>query len=269
MRILIAHNVPGRASGGMTRIMSFLHEGLRQAGHTIEYLCAEDLPAQWNGSKARFGFPYLVHRHTSQAARVGKPYDIINVHEPSGALVSWWKSVRRPGRIVVTSHGIEERGWQIHLAERRKHGASVPIKSRVLYPSTVLWQARLALRKADHVFCLNTQDRNYLIEHLGRKPDSITRIYPGAAPVYVPVARNRCYAAATRWLFAGTWNERKGVRYFSESFTRLAAEHPQVSLCVLGAGVPQDEVRSYFPEALRSRVSTVQTTSDEENARVL
>ena len=37
--------------------------------------------------------------------------------------------------------------------------------TRLIYPLTSLWQSQVGLRKADRVFCLSNEDRDYLTEN--------------------------------------------------------------------------------------------------------
>ncbi|HLY99232.1 MAG TPA: glycosyltransferase family 4 protein [Candidatus Angelobacter sp.] len=269
MRILIAHNVPSRRTGGMSRIMGFIHDQLALAGHSVDYFCAEDLPASLNGRLSRFSFPVMVFDHVRRAARAGRPYDIVNVHEPSGAVVGLLKGIAGRPRVVVTSHGVEKRGWERALEESRLQRDHVRTRTRVVYPATVLWQARLALTSADHVFCLNAEDAGYLSSSFHIRTDKITRIYPGADGIYAEAGKHRDYGSAKKLLFAGTWLKRKGTSDLVAAFTTLAARHPELMLVVLNPGTPESSVQSCFPEEIRSRVVCRQAEPEEGNAAAM
>src|SRR5262249_43230223 len=141
LRILVAHNVSGNRTGGMSKLMGFVHDQLVLAGHSVDYFCAEDCPGRLAGRIARFSFPVLVLRRAVAAARAGRPFDLINVHEPSGAAVSLMKRAAGRPRVVVTSYGVEKRGWERRLEEWRLGRDSIKLRSRLLYPVTLLWQA--------------------------------------------------------------------------------------------------------------------------------
>jgi len=257
MRILVAHNVPRGRNGGMNRIMAFIHDEIKAAGHSVDYFCSEN--AGCIGKWARFTFPLAVLRHAKAARRAGKPYDVINVHEPVGAAVALWK--RQTGaRIVVTSHGLETRGWQRAIAD-----GEVSLKSRIAYPATVLWQTRLALARADHIFCLNWEDASALLRN-GIPEKRITRIFPAADPIF-GLARHD-YNQAKTILFASSWIPRKGIHELVTAFTRVAAARPEIRLVVLNPGVPDDVVLSRFPHALRKQVSVVRAAPEKGVAEV-
>jgi len=102
LRILVAHNVFRERTGGMSRLMGFVHDQLVLAGHSVDYFCSEDFPPALGGRFARFTFPVLLLRHAMAAARAGRPFDLINVHEPSGAPISLLKGAAGRPRVVVT-----------------------------------------------------------------------------------------------------------------------------------------------------------------------
>jgi 1,4-alpha-glucan branching enzyme len=257
MRILVAHNVPRGRNGGMNRIMGFIHDEIEADGHSVDYFCTED--AACTGRLARFTFPLAVLRHAKAARQAGKPYDVINVHEPVGAAVALWK--RQTGaRIVVTSHGLETRGWKVMVEQ-----GGVPLKSRIGYPATVLWQTRLALERADHVFCLNWEDASAL-GRIGIPKNRITRIFPAADPIFG--LANHDYNKARTILFAGTWLPRKGIHDMAAAFARLAVARPDIRLVVLNPGVPDKDVLSHFPPVLCEQISCVRAAPEKGVAEV-
>jgi glycosyltransferase involved in cell wall biosynthesis len=266
MRILVAHQVSRARNGGMSRIMGFIHDQVIAAGHSVDYFCAEDVPPRFNGRLSRFTFPLLVHRYAVRAARAGKPYHIINVHEPSSAAISTFKSTAGNPSIVVTTHGVERRGWELALADKKRGRDGPPLKTRLSYPLTSLWQSSLGLRRADHILCLNEEDREYLTRRLGVSANTITRIYPAAETIYAEAARDRDYAKAQQLLFAGTWLKRKGTEDMVPAFAALVERHPTLELIVLGAGSSEAAVRNSFPASLQAKVKCIGADDDAEAA---
>jgi glycosyltransferase involved in cell wall biosynthesis len=269
LRILVAHNVPRQRTGGMSRIMGFVHDQLVRVGHSVYYFCAEDLPPSLNGPLARFTFPAMVLRRAMAEARRGRPFDVVNVHEPSGAAISILKRAAGAPRVVVTSHGVEKRGWELLLEESRLKRDHVRGRSRFIYPATVLWQARLALASSDHIFSLNLEDSEYLATTLRIPAGKITRIYPGADDAYAKLGEGRDYNRARTLLFAGTWLKRKGIADLVPAFSTLAARYPELLLVVLNGGVPESKVRACFPEEIRSRVLCRQAEPEQGTAEAM
>jgi glycosyltransferase involved in cell wall biosynthesis len=237
----------------MSRIMGFIHDRLASHGHQIDYYCADDVPARWRtGLGRRFAFPLLVANAAVAAARQGRPYDIVNVHEPHALPITLRRQQAGSPAVVVTSHGLERRAWELAKEEARLGRGTLPIKTRLTYPLTSLWPASLGLRRADHVFCLNSDDREYLSRWLGKSPEDITRIFPGADLAYSRAARS--YEAASRILFAAAWRDNKGIADLVPAFARLAVSYPALTLHLVGAGVPESTIRAQFPVPVRDRV---------------
>jgi glycosyltransferase involved in cell wall biosynthesis len=266
LRILVAHNVPRARNGGMSRIMGFIHDRVEAAGHEVEYLTSEDAGARLGGRLSRFGFPFLVRRRAAEAARAGRPFDVVNVHEPASAVIAAFKKGAGDPVLVVTSHGVERRAWRLALEESRLGRRGPSRKSRIVHPMVGLTQADAGLRRADHIFCLNYEDRDYLVGELGRAPLSVTRIYPAADEAFAAASRSRSYARRERVLFAATWRKNKGVEDLVPAYAELAARHTRLELVVLGAGVPDSEVRAAFPEEVRERVRCVRAGAESETA---
>lgn len=266
LRILLAANVHDGRSGGMTRIMHFTHDRVAAAGHQVDFFWAGDAERALGrpaGRWGRFTYPVTLARHVARARARGRPYDVVNVHEPCGAAL-----VLRRGRerVIAWSHGVERRAWQLALDERRLGREGPSAWSRVVYPATQLWQAELTLRRADHVFCLSSTDRDWLSARLGRPASHFTRVFPGAEPVYATAAADRDHARGDRLLFAGTWRKNKGIEDLVPVFAAVAARHP-VTLTVLGPGFPAERVLADFPAELRARVTVAHAPDELATAR--
>lgn len=266
MKILVAHLVGSQRNGGMSRLMGRAHDELERAGHRISYLCADHVPAAAKGRAGRLLFPWLVRRAVIEATLEGDPYDIVNVHEPHGAAVAVLRQGQNGTAVVAMTHGVEQRGWELGLADT---AIRPTLKTRCVYPISSLWQSRLALQRADHVICLNTQDRDFLQSRFHISAANITRVVPGADAVFGEAARTRTYDRPKRLLFAGTWIQRKGTHILAESFERLLASGVHLDLDVLGAGVSEAQVQGSFPDALRQRVRAISVRDDCEAAAVM
>jgi glycosyltransferase involved in cell wall biosynthesis len=257
-RVLVAHNLERGGQGGAARMMETSHAALEAFGWTTEYFTASDMPASANGRYKRYAFSWYVRDHVRKAFLRGEAYDVVNIHEPSGtALVLGRERIGSPV-VVAMSHGLEQRYWELRL---KKNGAGLDrpgMKERVTFPLLSLWQSRLTLRKADHVFCLNEEDRNFLQNRFHVLSEKITRVIPGAGPEFSAIAPKRSYdRACTKILFSGTWIERKGIRQVAEAFSDLAARHPALQLGILGAGIPAARVLADFSGEFHSRITVL------------
>lgn len=267
LRVLVAQNVPHDRRGGMTRMLGFIHDRVAADGHTVDYFAAEQLPSSWTGRRARLAFPLLAWRHARRAAQAGRPYDVINIHEPSAWAIARWRDALGNPVVAVTTHGVEERGWASICEDDRLGRESLRWRSRIAYPLTVVWPSRAALRRADHVFCLNEDDRRFLLDRYRYPEGRVTRMFPAADPAYLAAYSCRDYAAPpSRLLWFGTWLVRKGTPDIVAAFTALAGRFPELTLAVMGAGFPEEVVLGAFPEPLRSRVEYIAHVPGEASA---
>jgi glycosyltransferase involved in cell wall biosynthesis len=263
MRILVAHHVPRPRTGGMSRIMGYIHDQIERTGAIVDYFTAEDVPQHYPRRASRIAFPLLAWRFASAQRRAGRGYDIINVHEPSAAPLACWRG--HGASVIVTTHGVEQRGWESALADRASGRPGPSPWTRTVYPATSLWQSRVGLMRADHVFCLSEQDREYLQQRLHLLQPRITRIFPGAQPVFAMAAADRDYGNAQTLLFAGTWLPRKGIADLVIAFEALHHSGRRPHLVVLGPGVADRVVLASFPPELRPYVRCV-TAADDRSA---
>ncbi len=267
LRILVAQNVAHDRRGGMSRMLGFLHDRVAADGHIVDYFSAEDVPARLNGRLGRFAFPWLAWRRAVAAARAGRPYDIVNVHEPSAAFLALGRRAAGNPLLAVTSHGVEERGWAVAREDARLGRAPLSLKTRLWFPLSVLTQARIGLRRADHVFCLSGEDRDFLRLRYDLPDDRVTRLFPAADPAYLTAYERRTYATADRLLTFGTWLPRKGTTDIAAAFAALASRRPTLKLLAMGVGFPAELVFASFPESLRGRIEVVPPASESDLAR--
>lgn len=258
LRILVAQNVRHNLRGGMSRMLGFIHDRVAADGHQVEHFAAEQVPPAWSGRLGRLAFPLLVRRHARRAAAAGRPFDVINVHEPAAWAVVRARHALGDPLIAVTTHGVEARGWESQLDDARLGRERIGAKTRLVFPATVVGPSRFALRHADHIFCLNDDDRRYLLDRYGHAPDRITRMFPAADREYLDAFARRSYGAAPpRLLWFGTWLVRKGTPDLVTAFAALADRNPGLTLAVMGAGFPRETVLAAFPARLRARVDYV------------
>jgi glycosyltransferase involved in cell wall biosynthesis len=269
-RALVAHNVTRGHWGGMARLMESIHTELDAFGWKTDYFTADDLPALGGKRFRRYAFTWYARRHAREAFLRGEPYDVINVHEPAGAALVFGQSRIGGPAVVAMSHGVEQRYWELRK-RRIPPGPEPPsLKTRISFPIMSLWQSRLTLKKADHVLCLNEEDKEFLATRFGIDRRRITRVLPGTSLEFQSAAPRRSYdRTCDNLLFSGTWIERKGIGQLVEAFSVMADRHPALRLGILGAGAPAESVLADFPASLRSRIAVFPPLSHAQCAEVL
>ena len=269
MNVLVAH-LTGRApTGGMSRLLGLSHELLAQKGHRIDFLTSDDVGEWERGAAGRVLFPLTVFRRVRFAARRGTPYDVVNVHEQRGAVITVLKQWAGNPAVVVTTHGVEQRGWEVLQRYLESRGEPASIKTRLVYPLTSLSQSRISLHWADHVVALNDDDARYLQRQFHVPCGRITVVRPGANPIYGQSAAARQYRPIRRVLFAGTWTRRKGIIDLVAAFTHLRSSGREIDLIVLGAGASSADVLAAFDPRIRPNVHVVAASSDGDAASIM
>ena len=129
--------------------MGFIHDRVEAAGHQIDYLCADDVPPAWTSWYGRrIAFPMAVRAKAIDADRAGRPYDIVNVHEPCAAPVLIGRRVSSSS-VVITSHGLERRAWEL----AKEEGLLVGVSSGAALAATLRVASTLTEGVVVTVFC--------------------------------------------------------------------------------------------------------------------
>ena len=267
MRILVAHFVSPARTGGMSRLIGTIHDRLAAAGHEISYLTTDDVPPAMRSRLGRLGFQFVVWRAAAAAARRGDPYDIINVHEPHGAVVATRRRGLGGAAVVAMTHGVERRGWEIALAPSAEPaGTQDAAASPADHAGAVVADA--APRRSRHL----SQHRRPRVPDAGAGHSGVPHLArdAGRRPgLRCSGGTAQLRAAARRLLFAGTWLPRKGVQELAQAFTTLVDRGHDVHLDVLGAGVDPSVVAGAFGSAAAARVHLRTSRNDAEIAAAM
>jgi glycosyltransferase involved in cell wall biosynthesis len=259
LRILRVANIPDNRTGGMSRYIHFVSDELRASGHHVEHVFADALQRPGDGRMARFAVPVRVVREVRRRLGGGVHYDVVEVHEPIAAGYAVARlAARSLPPLLASVYALEARGWAARVRYARTRREQVGSRARV-GALTVVAQANLALRLADHVCVETTEDAEYLRARFGHGPDRVTMQHGGISPAFfaAPTAPRRGV------LFVGTWIERKGVRDLVPALQSVLDRHPDLPVTVAGCGFSADHVRADFPDRLRPRVRVVPRITDD------
>lgn len=265
MKILIASGVAHTREAGTSGLVLEQAEELRKLGHIVDCWFYEDVvqKPRWPGRLRDLEFAYhlskRIRNHPGQ-------YDVVNLLAPWGGVYGLSRKLR-PSRplppYIFTMQGSEERYALVMRAEDRKGRAThFRWKNRVwhrLYHQTMY---DLAIATADYgaVACREGWTHSELKYHF--LPGRLWYVPNGAAQAFFQT-RNYRQGIATRLLFAGTWLDRKGIYYLVDGFAELAPRIPGLTLTVAGCQINEEQIRAFFPEQIRARVSVVPFVSRE------
>lgn len=255
MHFVIGANIPDSYTTGMGRQMHGLGEALANRGHRVEYLFSEAVPRRFPSKLGRLEYPIRAASELARRAFVNGRQLFALLHEPTGwptALLS-----RRTGvRLLTMVHSCEHMAWVQAQKDEAAAGRRISLRTRIAWPMTELSQCWLSLKLAECIFCLSSEDRDFLMTKLGIRPDRVARIDNGLGPSFLglpPPAPDR----APGVLFFGSWRLRKGTTYLLDALKLLAAQGFTFSLTIAGTGVPADRVRRELPHPWRERAVIV------------
>ena len=260
LRILFAIHGPPDPATAVFMTVSRRADHLRKAGHAVDVLSPADFAVgRWPRVR-----PILLP--IALAARDLRDYDVVIFH----SYLAWAHNLRRllqrrRGRpaSVVAFHGLEPLYHAAVAAELARTGEAVSRRFQVLHSGVVPRLLKFACRRADRVFCLNTQEKTFIVgkqwAELSRVvvlPNGVSRNLLLAPRAYQPLAR--------RILFTGQWLRPKGIRYLSDAFTRIAQLFPEAELTCVGTGAPREVVLREFSEAHHDRVRVLPRVDSDE-----
>jgi glycosyltransferase involved in cell wall biosynthesis len=257
MKILRVADVANHRAGGMARMMHFTADALRADGHQVDFLFSEELGGQPGARLRRFALPWRLPGMIRRRMQEFGAYDVVEVHEPLAGGYAWQRKIGRSlPPLVVLSHGLEARSHQATLAYRQQRGLPISLKERWA-PLATVWQANFALRNAQAVVCLNSEDQQFLIAQ-GIASERLVRIANGVEDTFLKAGAARSAPGREqRILFCGTWVERKGIGELVPAATAVLREFAQARLTIAGCGVAEPVVRASFPTEIQERLTVL------------
>jgi glycosyltransferase involved in cell wall biosynthesis len=263
MHFIIGANLVDSRTTGLGRQMHGLGEALSNRGHRVDYLFAD--PEKSGARSSRLTFPVeAVAKVRRLVGKDGAPA-IALLHEPT----AWATALLRPRRVrtVAMVHNCEIKCWTTKLATYRESGESVALRSRLLWPLTELTQSYASIRSADAVFCLSTEDLNYMHRTLRVPLERIWRIDNGLEPSFLGLPFPETLPERDV-LFVGHWLPHKGIRILTAALDKLAATGARPRVTLAGTGLTPDTIASSLPSSLRSTVEILPYVAPEDLVRL-
>ena len=257
MKILNAIGVLRQREAGAAGVVFNHAEQLEKLGHHVDCWFFDDiLPSpRW---PARFKDLEFAAAVSSRIRRQPRQYDVVNLHAPWGCVYGltrkWFPSAQLPP-YVFTMQGSEERFSRAMKVEHQKSRAA-----------NFAWTNRTWHRlyhQTMYDFSISTADYGAVANREGWILSELKYSHPPGRIWYVPNGvseeffQPRIFAdvPANRLLYVGTWLDRKGIHYLVDAFAALAARSSEIQLTVAGCILAEEQVKAYFPAAIRNRIS--------------
>ncbi|MGA0556478.1 glycosyltransferase family 4 protein [Larkinella sp. VNQ87] len=234
---------------GMSRVASWWRNSFLKDGHEFYHIGLSEV----NSSTHRFFWGYSARKYLNQ---LNIKCDILLVHEPLAGFF-----VGGDYKLVVFSHGVEERGWLV----AGKYGYRTNSKLSTLLPGKLkFYSNNLGFKKADKVLVLNQEDSQYLINNKKIDPSKVSVYQNGYYPFKI-VNKDR---TRITFLYNATWIVRKGTPLMYNVFNRLLNEFSDISLLIAGTGLSKDEILKGFDKNVWSRIDFVKKFSYEKESEL-
>jgi glycosyltransferase involved in cell wall biosynthesis len=253
VNIWIIADIPRGVPGGMLRHMESHAEGLRRLGHQASVFCAEDLARTGVRSiDARVPGTRSLARLLGRCRREAP--DVVNVHTTSAPA---WIAAERLGllgktEVVVMSYGADER-----TAQPVANARGLLRRLRLAVP------ARTMLPRADGVWCVNSEDRAFIMTRYRLPADRVALIPHAAADVFYSGA-DTGRRQPDQVLFVGSWIPRKGIDVLAKAVPRLLDVRPATRVVLAGVMADEGKVRSAFPERVQPALRVFPLVTPEE-----
>jgi glycosyltransferase involved in cell wall biosynthesis len=225
-----------------------------ERGWTADILTPQDFPhSKLTGRRVYLFYP--LHLALRLLQNKGN-YDIIIFHSYCGWVFNLFRlffpQLRR-ATVITTFHGLEPLFIQEMIKEHEAAEKPLNWYFKAYHGWFLNQLIRFSCRRSDALFCLNSRERDYLIQSHYQKAEKIFINSNDARPMFlVP----RPYAPkATRLLFVGQWLITKGTRYLVQAYEKLAAQDPDYHLVIVGAFKTKDDVQKDIPAHLMDRIS--------------
>ncbi len=229
-----------------------LAKELMRQGHQVAIVTPQDFPwaRRTAGRWTPLVYPSVVARWVRRHAA---ECDLAVFHSYAG-----WRAVSsaaaRKVATVIAFHGLEPMYHEEIVKEHAPIGG-VSWRYRFLQERLMPMFLQRACKAATAITCLNTAERDWLIQSGWASSHHIAVVSHGVGPTFF-VTERRTRPVRTL-LFVGQWLGMKGVTSLRDAFEILAARHPELRLTCAGTLAGEGDVLSAFSESVRSRVTVL------------
>jgi glycosyltransferase involved in cell wall biosynthesis len=168
--------------------------------------------------------------------------------------------------LVGMTFGVEERWWsQMKTDAALAGGPAIALKQHFTTGWLRMKVLRAATKRCDHVVCVSSQDRDFLLARYEMAPESVSMIPVGVAPNFLeaPVLPR----GGKRILFVGTWIWRKGIKFLVDALTEVWRTEPNCTLSIVGTFQEPEVVLSHWPHEFRNKIRVVPQVSGDSIVR--
>ncbi|WP_052055688.1 glycosyltransferase family 4 protein [Myxosarcina sp. GI1] len=268
MKILLTIHEKFEPNSGAAGSIVKLGKEYQKLGHEVHYFSMNDLPKKMHRLVKRVLFPEFV------ANRIASITGLDVVDASTGDIWFWVKvgqkfSSNRP-LLVTRSHGLEHLLHEQLLQDARMGKSRLSWKYPLYRGSIYLSEIATSLKRADLVYLLNQQEREYVVNNLGLKTQNIRVVANGIPETFLnlplePLSKNQNDTIQIAQI--GTYIPRKGIEYGSPAINSILLKYPHVKMTFLGTECREcpgvEPVYADFDPAVRDRITVIPRYSHE------
>lgn len=278
LKILFVLNAPLRSGLGIAKVHRDLKLAYEEMGHSVDYLDLEKILPNGNTRWQQIKGPIIQELFLKQLKKIASNYDVIDANY--GCIPYSKESFGFNGVLLYRSHGLQPlyRIAEYSPAYKKMAYESLVRKSsfrnkignflRFLTNKNTEWVLWDSLKYADIVHCLNKAEYDYLCEY-GISKEKLIIIPNGIEDQYVEkssvhTVKNQQRDEVT---FLGSWTLRKGIKDIVEILEPIYKYVNKINL--LGTSYSEEYIKSFFPDAMHSKLNIVTSFNSEQLPELL
>ena len=169
--------------------------------------------------------------------------DVILSHEPAAGFLVF-KNIP----LVIFSHGIEERNWNLQKTYQYSHTS---VKAKLIPLIIRFWSNNYGFKHASKIFLSNNTDKDYLIQNKSINPKLIEVFKNGYLDFSIVRNMN---GDRIGFLYNASWIERKGNKLLISAFNLLLLKYKFVQLYIAGTDLAECKILDQFLYEVRSQI---------------
>ncbi|MFA5033606.1 MAG: glycosyltransferase family 4 protein [bacterium] len=264
MKILLAGNFPCDEKLGSPKILIKLGKELEKRGHFVKYIFSEDLKTALPTKHLRyFNSPLAVFFAVRKYYKLYKGFDIVQIASGDGFIWGLYKRVLKlNNKYICLSIGLEHLDEKVRKENEKLGLLKLSLIHKIGF-NVRLRSVELSMKLSDMVICLNSVDKDFIVQHCSIKTEKI-KVIPAGVSIKFFLKQKKSYPGKNSLLYVGTWIPRKGVKYLADAYSILANKIDNLSLTIVGGVETEETIKSEFSQNVRNKVQVIPLVPEEE-----
>ncbi|MGO4787369.1 glycosyltransferase family 4 protein [Paenibacillus sp. 2KB_20] len=253
MKVAMIANSNHNMNSGVSGTRLAIAESLRNLGVHVDTYFMDDFKVFNGGILDKIIFPWKLASKLSS----WKDYDLLDIASGDSWVLSYFK--KRPV-IVSSSHGLEHLAHKEILEENRLGNLSLSKKYFIYWGGYRIWEVSKSFRRSDFSIVLNSEDKIFVQNQLGKETFKISAIFNGIPSYLLSLPLDDMEIEnmpVIRIAQVGSYIHRKGISYSTKALNAILGKFPQVEVAFMGTGCEKEVVLSDFDEGVRERVKVI------------